>query len=422
MSVSRARVVAFSAATLLIVTLAVATLYLYPYNPHRPPLASESNYTESGLQAVVASSNLLAANLYRDIALKEGGNVFISPFSVYSALAILYEGARSGTAEEFRSALGYPSVEVLRPSYAHLYNSLNSVSGVELETGNALWVQRGFDVLPEYSRVVEEFYGARAASLDFVGDPEGSRVTINRFIEEQTRGRIKDLIPPNFIDSWVRLVITNAVYFKGSWLYAFDKSKTHQASFRVSADRTVSVPMMCMEPSGKEFMYADLEDAQVLELPYTGGRLSMVIILPKGDLRELEEGLTRERLEGYLSSLRPEKLDRICLPRFELERKYLLNENLQSLGLRRIFQGGEADLSGIDGRRDLYVAWVIHQTYVRVDEEGTEAAGATAVGVKLTAYMPSKTFVADHPFIFLMRDRETGLVLFIGRVVDPTSK
>jgi len=412
----------FSAATLLIATLAVATLYLYPYNPHRPPVASESGYTESGLQAVVDSSNLLAANLYRDVALKEGGNVFISPFSVYSALAILYEGARGSTAEEFRSALGYPSVEVLRPNYAHLYNSLNSVSGVELATGNALWVQRGFDVLPEYSRVVEEFYGAKAASLDFAGDPEGSRVTINRFIEEQTRGRIKDLIPPNFIDSWVRLVITNAVYFKGSWLYAFDKGKTSQASFRVSADRTVSVQMMCMEPSGKEFMYADLEDAQVLELPYAGGRLSMVIILPKGDLRELEKGLTRERLESYLSSLRPEKLDRICLPRFELERKYLLNENLQSLGLRKVFQGDEADLSGIDGRRDLYVAWVIHQTYVRVDEEGTEAAGATAVGVKLTAYMPSKTFVADHPFIFLIRDRETGLVLFIGRVVDPTSK
>ncbi|QOJ78853.1 serpin family protein [Infirmifilum lucidum] len=412
---------AVAGAVLIAAIVAVASLYLYPYSPSRPPLANEINYTASGVEEVVKSNNLLALKLYKQLAGSGDGNVFASPFSVYSALAIVYEGARGATAEEFRSALGYPSIGALRPNYARVYNYLNSIGGVELAVGNAIWVQRGFELLPEYSSAVAEYYGARASNLDFVGDPEGSRLTINRFIEEQTRGKIKNLMPRGSIDPLTRLVVTNAVYFKGSWLYAFDKRMTFESDFVVSEGRTVRVPMMCMEPSGKKFMYADLGEAKVLELPYSGSGISMVIVLPKGSLRGLEAGLSLEKLKGYIAALKPEELDRICIPRFELEEKYFLNEHLQGLDLRKVFTP-DADLSGIDGRRDLYVSLVVHQAYVKVDEEGTEAAGATAVVVTLTAVVPEKTFVADHPFLFLIRDRETGLILFIGRVVDPTAK
>lgn len=408
-------------AALALVSIAVASLYLYPYNPLRPPLANETNHTRSGVEAVVSSANNMAVNLYKEIARREPGNIFYAPFSVYSALAVTYEGARGLTAEEFRSALGYPDPSILRPNYAYLYNSLNRAEGVELGIGNALWVQAGFDVLPEFARVASDFYGARAANLDFIRDPEGSRQAINRFIEEQTRGKIKDLIPPGSINPLVRLVITNAVYFKGSWLYRFEVTMTRKAPFKTADGQTVQVDMMCMEPQEKDFMYANLSDVEVLELPYAGGRFSMVILLPKGRLEAFESQLTPELLSRILSSTKPERLDEICIPKFELNTKYQLNQPLEDLGLKTPFTP-EADFSGIDGRRDLYISLVIHQAYVKVDEEGTEAAGATAVVIKVTAIQPNrKTFIADHPFIFLIRDNQTGLVLFMGRLANPTS-
>ena len=403
------------AAALTLAALTLALTYMYPYTPTSPPHAIDANYTSQGLEEVVRSNNRLAVSLYAQLAAGDD-NLLYSPLSIYSALAMVYEGARGTTADQFRSALGLPPLQALRPSYAHIYNTLNNVQNATLRVGNAIWVQKGFQVLPSYKETLEKYYAAKAANLDFTGAPEKARLQINSFIAQQTGGMIKQLIPPGLINPRTRLIITNAVYLKAAWLYPFNPNNTRPMDFHTPTG-TVKAQMMCMKPQ-HTLPYADLPDAQVLQLPYAGN-LTLTIILPKHDIHTLEKTLP-QRLTQYLTSPQPTRLTKICIPKFQLQTAYDLKPPLQALGLTQPFTKN-ADLSGIDGKKDLYVQWIIHKARIQVDEQGTRAAASTAAGIGLTALPPGPTFTADKPFIFIITHRPTGLIIFIGRVTDPTA-
>ncbi len=377
---------------------------------------------ESGATGqVVGAINQFAFDLYSHLKKKEQGNLFYSPFSLSVAMAMTYEGAREQTAGEIRQVFHYPDdIDTLRQGFSGIMARVNKKDKkYELRTANALWAQRNYPFLPEYFQTVEKYYGGRLNSVDFVGDTENSRLTINRWVEEQTNDRIKNLIPPNVIDSLTRLVLTNAIYFKGLWEKQFPKKATREADFRVSADKTVRVPLMYLQEA--EVKYFENEDLQAVELPYVGGEISMLVLLPKGELSRVEPYLSSDKLEalrGMLTGL--EKVD-VYLPRFKFETKYLMGGKeglLGKMGMPTAFTLA-ADLSGMTGQKELLITEVVHQAFVEVNEEGTEAAAATGVvvGIKMVSSKP--VFRADHPFIFIIQERQTGTILFLGRVVNP---
>ncbi|MEM2089737.1 MAG: serpin family protein [Candidatus Pacearchaeota archaeon] len=401
------------AVTLLIIGIVGAAFFLYPYEPKKPPRADDSDSTLHGIQEVASSNNKFAFELYSRMKNYEE-NFFFSPYSIYAALAITYEGAKGKTAEEIKKVFHFPESRVLKPNFAAIYNSLNEEQkNCELKTGNALWIQKDHPLLEDYKSRVEKYYGAKAANLDFT--KEESRQMINNFIEEQTNGKIKDLIPKGSLDPTTRLVITNAIYFKGTWLWEFDPKNTREMDFKVNQTKVVKVPMMCMKPDKPRFNYVDLDDLQILELPYKGEKISMLILLPKENLERID--LTAEKIEEWKSKMEETKLDSICIPKFELKTKYLMNDHLKALGMPTAFTI-EADFSGMS-KEKLFINFVIHQAYVKVDEKGTEAAAATAVTMVMTT-QKMKEFKADRPFIFIIQEKITGNILFIGRIVDPT--
>ena len=404
------------------IVTSTAVLFLFPYQPDLLPQSDESSSTPQGIQEVVDANNKFAFDLYSELDKSENENIFYSPYSISAALAMTYEGAKGQTADEMKSVFHFPENNILRPNFAAIYNDINKGNNAyELRTGNALWVQQDYPFLQDYTNKVEKYYGGKVANVDFVKETEKSRQTINAFIEEQTNDKIKDLIPAGVLSPMTRLVLTNAIYFKGTWTWEFNKSDTSEQDFKITTTNVVKIPMMYMNPEKATFNYADVEDLQILELPYKGEKISMLILLPTENLNTIEPSLTAEKLKEWKSQMKEDKLDAIYLPKFEFDTKYFMKEILSSLGMPTAFSAGNADFSGMDSSRDLFIDAVIHQAYVKVDEEGTEAAAATAVVMGTTSVgPPRKIFMADHPFIFIIQEKETGNILFIGRVTDPT--
>ncbi len=398
---------------------ATAVLFLFPYQPDQPPVTDDTGSTQQGVQEVVNANNQFAFELYSELNKAEDSNIFYSPYSISAALAMTYEGAKAQTADEMKSVFHFPEENILRPNFAAIYNNVNKVNkAYELRTGNALWVQHDYPFLEDYTSRVEKYYGGKTANLDFVRETEKSRQTINSFIEEQTNNKIKGLIPKGVLNSMTRLVLTNAIYFKGTWEWKFDKSDTCEQDFKVTPNDVVQVPMMYMKPEKTSFNYADAEDLQILELPYKGEEISMLILLPTENLEDIEPSLTAKKLSEYKNQMKETKLDAIYLPKFEFDSKYTLNSVLTTLGMPTAFSM-QADFSGMDGTDWLYISEVIHQAFVKVNEKGTEAAAATAVVMEMKGMSTTKIFRADHPFIFIIQEKETGNILFIGKVVDP---
>ena len=416
------------------IVTATAVLFLFPYQPDQPPQADDTGFTQQGIQEVVNANNQFAFDLYSKLDESEEGNVFYSPYSISAALAMTYEGAKGQTADEMKSVFHFPENNILRPNFAAIYNNINNKDKeYKLSTGNALWVQQDYPFIENYLTTVEKYYGGKAANLDFIKETEKSRQTINSFIEEQTNKKIKDLIPPGVLNPMTRLVLTNAIYFKGTWEWEFDKSDTREQDFKITPTNVVKTPMMYMDPDKARFNYADLEDLQILELHYKGEDISMLILLPKqGEDYDFETGeritfdytledieLSSEKLEEYKSQMKETKLDAIYLPKFEFDTKYFMKDTLSAMGMPTAFSM-RADFSGMDGTKNLFISQVIHQAFVKVDEKGTEAAAATAVVVEFKGMPTTKIFRADHPFIFIIQQKETGNILFLGRVMDPT--
>lgn len=403
-----------------VATATVLKFFPYPYQPDQPPIADDTGSTEQGRQELVEANNKFAFDLYSELNKSASENLFYSPYSVFAALAMTYEGAKGQTADQIQSVFYFPENDILRPNFASIYNGINkNTQDYQLKTGNALWVQQDYPFLEDYISRVGNYYGGKAVNVDFVGETEKSRQTINAFIEEQTNNKIKDLIPQGFIDTMTRLVLTNAIYFKGTWEWEFDEKDTREMDFKITSDNIVKTPIMYMNPEKTKFNYADTGDLQILELPYKGNDISMLVLLPKENLESIESDFTFEKLNEYKAQMRETKIDSIYLPKFEFDTKYFLKDNLSILGMPIAFSEN-ADFSGMTGQKDLFIDFVIHQAYVKVDEVGTEAAAATAVGMKLTAIMEQEIFKADRPFIFIIQEKDTGNILFLGRVIDPT--
>ena len=407
---------------LFVVGVATAStlLFLFPYKPTQPPTAVDVNWTPQGVKEVVNANNKFAFGFYHELSKKEDGNIFFSPYSISAAFAMVYEGAMGKTSKEIQDVFYFPEKNVLRANFARIYNKINEYNkDYIMRTGNALWVQQNYQILEDYLDRVEKYYGGKAANLDFATATEESRKTINSFVEEQTEGRIKDLLPRGSLSRETILVITNAIYFKGDWKWEFDPKDTEERDFHVNSKEVVKVPMMYMKPDKAKFRYANLEKLQILELPYKGDKISMLILLPKYTLKDIEDELTIDNLNKWRSEMKETELGYIYLPKFELKERYTdnLKRILIDLGMPSAFTPQAADFSGITGKKDLFISFVTHQAYVKVDEKGTEAAAATAVVLSKTAVMES--FNADHPFIFIIQDKETGNILFLGRIINP---
>ncbi len=393
--------------------------------------APDNRTTAEGAGSVVAGSNRFAVDLYRQLANDPqyaGQNLFFSPYSISSALAITYEGARGTTADEIRSVLYLPENDTLRRTgFAGIDAGLNrGDANYTFRTANALWAEETYPFLPGYIDTAGRWYAANATNLDFINDPEASRATINRWVEEKTEDKIRDLLPAGSIVPLTRLVITNAIYFKGTWTEQFDANETREEEFRVAPDETVLVPMMQRTDEEAVYGYAQTDTLQVLELPYAHGdgtELSMLVLLPKEDnLTAAEEGLDAETVAELRQSLVRERV-RVFFPKFTLETEYSLPGTLAAMGMPTAFSP-DADLSGMDGTRNLFISEVVHKAFVDVNEEGTEAAAATGVVVNLKSAPVEETvpeFRADHPFVFLIVENDSGTVLFMGRVANPES-
>jgi serpin B len=390
-----------------------------PKNQFKSPiiLADDSNATSEGINKLVNGSNQFAFDFYSQIT-ASGKNIFFSPYSISVALGMTFEGARGKTAEEMQSVLHFPNDDTVRRSaFAWLYNDMNKEEKEYiLSTANALWASESYKFLDEYFDVIEKFYMGKVTNMDFINEAEESRQTINTWVEEQTNGKIKDLLKKEHVTAMTRLILTNAIYFKGNWVKQFNEKNTKESDFRVDSEKTVKVPMMSMRD--ETFNYTATQNLQILELPYQGEDLSMLIILPwEGKMDSVEESLTLENLASWRNNLREQKID-IYIPKFKFETRYDMGDTLKEMGMPTAFSPGGADFSGMDGSKRLFIDFVIHQGFVEVNEKGTEAAAATAVGMVETS-IPN-TFNADHPFIFLIQDRDSGNILFMGKVSDPS--
>ena len=382
---------------------------------------------KADLISLVAGNSGFAFDLYQAVK-NVDGNLFYSPHSISLALAMTYTGARGETAQQMVDTLHFTLEDNrLHPAFNWLDIELASrgkgakgkdEEGFRLNIVNAIWGQRDYDFLAEFLDVLAENYGAGLRILDFAKAPEDSRVTINNWVSEQTEGRIEDLIPQGLIDTWTRLVLTNAIYFNAAWQYPFEESMTKDGPFYLLDGSKVTVPMM---KQTEHFGYTEGEGYQAVELPYDGRELSMVILLPrKENFEQFEGSLDYQLVDSLIKTLEYQRVS-LTMPKFEFESEFRLKETLSAMGMPVAFSGWDADFSGITGSRDLWIADVIHKAFISLDEEGTEAAAATAV-VMPTAMPPEEPveFNVDRPFIFLIRDIETGAILFVGRVVDPS--
>ena len=383
--------------------------------------------SDSELTGAAAGNTAFAVDIYRELK-DEDGNLFYSPYSISLALAMAYAGARGETerqvAEVFHFDLSqdrlHPALNALDLEIASR-GKLGGGGGFKLNVANAVWGQKGHPFLTEYLDVLAENYGAGVRLVDFITQPYASRKTINEWVSDRTEGRVRDLIPPGAIDVLTRMVLTNAIYFKAKWDNPFDVDLTRDGSFHLLDGQSVSVPMMQKYEDGY-YGYAKGDGYQAVEIPYDGLELSMVIVLPdSGEFRRVEESLDATLFDQVMRDMGGEQHEIILtMPKFEFESTFSLKDTLMSMGMEDAFSSA-ADFSGIDGGEALYIKDVIHKAFVAVDESGTEAAAATAVifsAESLSNQIPPRVTI-DRPFIFLIRDNETGSVLFIGRVLDP---
>ena len=349
---------------------------------------------------------------------RPGESVICSPFSVRTILALAAAGADGATRGEMVSALKLPGTpEEADAALKALMAQLDAPQGYSLRVANALWVMRGFPLLPEFVTRAKTRYSAEARECDFGGDPAGSRTTINRWVESQTNDKIKDLIPDGALTPDTRLVLTNAVYFKADWVTPFPKGRTAPGPFTRADGSTRLVPLMHL---GAELSARDdpAEDFQAVRLPYKGGQASMILLVPRkpGGLAALEASLSADRFAATLAGLKPYQVE-LTLPKFRAEFEATLNEPLQALGMKSAFTRA-ADFSKLTSAAELAISLVVHKAFIEVNETGTEAAAATgAVMTRTSAPVPRPPLAirADRPFAYALLHEPTGRVLFWGR-------
>jgi serine protease inhibitor len=371
-------------------------------------------------QALASGNNAFAFDLYA--RLKGGdGNLFFSPYSISTCLAMTYAGARGDTEKQMAMVFHFDGQERTHAAFAELQAQLNAVQAkkkIELDIANGLWAQQGKAFLPEFLNIAQTRYDAKVEQADFKTAAEAVRKSINDWVSDKTKGKITDLFGPGTVGPETRLVLANAIYFKAPWISPFMKGRTSEAPFHAGADKSAKVPMMSQ---AEDFMYGEDEGLQILELGYANRDVSMLVLLPRAidGLKSLEGRLNEPQLTNWLAKLRVQKVN-LFLPKFKLSSEFQLDKTLAKMGMPDAFSRA-ADFSGMDGTRQLLISAVVHKAFVDVTEEGTEAAAATGVAMRPMAIRREKPveFRADHPFIFLIRDTHSRSVLFLGRLTEP---
>ncbi|MGD9116566.1 MAG: serpin family protein [Dehalococcoidia bacterium] len=390
------------------------------------PRDTAPDVASGDMATLVEGNSAFAFDLYQQLKSEEG-NIFYSPYSISLALAMTYAGARGETETQMADTLDFLlSQDDLHPAFNALALELASRGegaqgkddeGFRLNIVNAIWGQKDYAFLNSFLDTLAVNYGAGLRLLDFINETEAARVTINDWVAEQTEGRIEDLIPQGALNAWTRLVLTNAIYFNAAWLNPFDEGGTYDGTFHRLDGSQVTVPMMRQTES---FGYGEGDGYQAVALPYDGNELDMVILLPdSGQFEAFEAALSAETVAGIIDDISYQKVA-LTMPQFEFESEFSLKEALAALGMPIAFDDSQADFSGMAGNQELYISDVIHKAFVSVDEEGTEAAAATAVIIAASA-APAEpvTVTIDRPFIFLIRDIESGAILFVGRTMNP---
>ena len=373
------------------------------------------------LQNMARDNTAFALDLYNQLKMTDG-NLFFSPFSIFTALAMTWAGARENTAVQMAETLHFTE----KPAQFHraigdLISQLNAVqkeTDVELSIANAIWAQKGYHFLDEFFRIVQQSYQADLKQVDFSSAAESARQAINAWVEQQTNEKIKDLLPPKVLNALTRLVLVNAIYFKGFWDNQFKSRDTREMEFWLLTEVAVKVPMMHQE---HQFGYWENDWLQIIEMLYKEESLSLIVLLPKEKtgITDLEQKLNFENMMAWQSRLRKRKVI-VFFPKFKIESQFSLGQTLALMGMPDAFDPELADFSAMVGQKELYISAVIHKAFLEVNEEGSEAAAATGVVVSVTSIAPSPPiFKADHPFVFFIRDNKSQSILFLGRVLNP---
>ena len=373
------------------------------------------------IKNIARDNTLFALDLYNQLKMTDA-NLFFSPFSIFTALAMTWAGARENTAVQMAETLHFTE----KPAQFHrairdLISQLNAVqkeTDVELRVANAIWVQKGYQFLNEFFRIVQQYYRADLMQVDFSSAAESARQAINAWVEQQTNEKIKDLLPPKVLNALTRLVLVNAIYFKGFWDNQFKSRDTREMEFWLLTEAAVKVPMMHQE---HQFGYWENEWLQIMEMPYKEESLSLIVLLPKEKtgITDLEQKLNFENMTAWQSRLRKRKVI-VFFPKFKIESQFSLGQTLASMGMPDAFDPERADFSAMVGQKELYISAVIHKAFLEVNEEGSEAAATTGVVVSVTSIAQSPPiFKADHPFVFFIRDNKSQSILFLGRVLNP---
>ena len=361
-------------------------------------------------------------DIYRYMAAKSGDSLFISPYSISSALSMTYAGAAGETAGEMRSVLHFDPD--MHRSMAALINDINSVpeGTAAVKTANALWPAKDEKLLPKYKDMMSRFYGALLTALDYRDKTEEARTTMNKWVEKETGHKIKNLIGDGILNKDTLLVLTNAVWFRSDWVTKFEPGNSRAMPFYATASEQIPTVMMTKTESGIRYLKED--GIEIAEIPYKDNRISMLVLLPqKGtDLRKIDRKLDYTKFTEWATLMSPHKV-KLTIPKFKTEQSFELSEALKGLGITEAFDPGRADFSGMNGKRNMYIGAALHKTFIEVGEEGTEAAAATAVIMTKTSMNPDTgdiiEFKADRPFIYIIRDNGTGAILFIGRYAKP---
>ena len=372
------------------------------------------------ISKLVAANTDFAVDLYMELCKSEPSNIFFSPVSISLALAMAYLGAREKTAAEMKQTFKLTALsdEDVHEAYKEMNQVLHGDSSYILRTANRIFASKSYTFLQDFLDATKKFYNAEAQVLDFARDAEGSRKTINSWVEDQTASKINNLLPEGSLDASTVLVLVNAIYFKGDWLDKFKAVFTKSGKFNVTAAYCVDVQMMNHKKKMPFGMNEEL-DCKIVELPYEEKELSMFIILPNqvNGLGELEKKITSDVLQKLTSEMRNVEVE-LSLPKFKLEHQFSVKDKLMARGMKDFFIAGQADLSKMDGTKQLYASDVIHKAFIEVNEKGSEAAAATAVFIRRGS-VGRVVFNADHPFLFGIRDNRSKGILFMGRLANP---
>ena len=409
---------------------------VFAQSPAKANPCETGDRTASGLSnQVVAGNTAFALDLYAQLKTAENGNLFYSPYSISTALAMTHVGAKRKTATQMSEVLHFPKCQIaLHPAFSRLQNQINEAAqkNIKLSIANALWGQTEYGFRQDFTDAVYEYYKAPLKEVDFTTKYQTIHQVINAWVADKTNGKIKDMVPKGVLTDLTRLVLVNAIYFKGSWKSPFQTSNTTTQPFSLTSRHSIQVPMMTQK---NYFRYQEFENLQVLELPYIQNRqenslefpfsydentVSMIVLLPRqpDGLAELESSLNPTNLDQWLDDLRWQKV-KVFLPKFKINTGFELSNTLKKMGMSDAFND-DADFSGMTDKEKLYIMSIIHKAFVEVNEKGTEAAATTAVFFATKGLSPpTPTFRADHPFIFLIRHNLSGSILFMGRIQNP---